>query len=126
MSATLELLLVEDDADLRYVFQRRLERRGFAVTAVADPQTALSAAAERSFHVALVDRTLPSPGGEALLRELRRRDAALPIIVMSGEPAERWADEVRARGAAACLVKPFALDELEAALRSATRTPSPV
>jgi CheY-like chemotaxis protein len=60
--------------------------------------------------VVLLDLTLPSMTGGAVLDELRREHAHLPVIVMTGDPAR--AQGTAARGATACLLKPFNLEAL--------------
>jgi len=112
------LLLVEDDEELRDIFERRLARRGFAVTAVDGPQAALAAAAVQRFVTAVIDRSIAPPGGFALIESLRQSDEALRIVAMSGSPADTWVAEAERRGADVCLLKPFSLSELDDAVRA--------
>jgi len=124
MSTLNGLLLVEDDAELRDIFKRRLARRGFAVTAVDGPQAALAAVADRRFAAAVIDRSIAPPGGFALIESLRRSDETLRIVAMSGSPAETWVAEAEKRGADVCLLKPFSLTELDEALRTTPSGPA--
>ncbi len=58
ITAALEILLVDDDDPLREMLSRSFEREGHRVTAVADGQSALDAAAERPFDIVLLDVAL--------------------------------------------------------------------
>ena len=81
-ASTLEILLVDDDRPLREMLTRSFEREGHRVTAVADGQAALDAAADRPYDVVLLDVALGAgPTGYDVARTLRsRRDwRLLPI-----------------------------------------------
>jgi PAS domain S-box-containing protein len=84
------LLLVEDEPGVRKVLAALLRRAGHAVTEAPDAAAA-EAAFERDgpFDLVLSDIAMPGPlQGDALARALRRRSPGLPIILMSGHPAE--------------------------------------
>ena len=72
-STALDILLVDDDRPLREMLTRSFEREGHRVTAVADGEAALDAAAERPFDVVLLDVAL----GAGPDRARRRAHAAL-------------------------------------------------
>ena len=88
-STALEILLVDDDDPLREMLSRSFEREGHRVTAVADGDAALDAAAERPFDVVLLDvalgagptRRLPSttrPWARRSTARIRLRSSASP------------------------------------------------
>jgi DNA-binding response OmpR family regulator len=80
----LEILLVDDDKPLRDMLSRSFEREGHRVTAVADGESALRAAADQPFDVVLLDIALgEGPTGHDVARMLRRRRDVVPIIMLT-------------------------------------------
>lgn len=118
----MRLLLVEDDAMIGESLREALRRQGFAVDWVRDGDAAdaVLASAER-FDAVLLDLGLPRRGGLDVLRSLRARGDATPVIVLTARDA--LPDKVAGLDAGAddYLVKPFELDELLARLRAVSR-----
>ncbi|HEV6964124.1 MULTISPECIES: response regulator transcription factor [Roseateles] len=118
----MRLLLVEDDAMIGDSLREALRRQGFAADWVRDGQAAdaVLSSGER-FDAVLLDLGLPRLGGVEVLRALRARGDATPVIVLTARDA--LADKVAGLDAGAddYLVKPFELDELLARLRAVTR-----
>jgi urea transport system substrate-binding protein len=84
------------------------------VVSAASGQEALDAVARKRPLVILLDMRMPVMDGWAVARALRGQGITVPIVVMTAaESAKRWADEVGAEG---YLAKPFALDDLLAAV----------
>lgn len=69
----IELLLVDDDADLRSDVASYLALRGYKVQACADGEEALSHADRRAFDVAILDLAMPGMGGLEVLQRLKVR-----------------------------------------------------
>jgi CheY-like chemotaxis protein len=77
------ILLVEDDPDLALFATHVLTRRGrFAVTHTPDPATALTLAADGSFHLVFADLDLPVMSGLELIAALRRQAPRLPVVLL--------------------------------------------
>lgn len=120
-------LLIEDDPTIAEFVLRGLREAGFAVDHQADGESGLAAALERPYDVAIVDLMLPKRDGLSLIDELRRRGAAVPVLILS---ARRSVDD-RVKGLQAggddYLTKPFAFAELlarvQALVRRASRSP---
>src|SRR3954468_9394475 len=101
---------------------RSFEREGHRVTAVPDGDTALDAAAERSYDVVLLDVALgPGPPGHDVARMLRSRRDVVPIIMLPALDSE--ADAVQGLEAAAddYVTKPFGLAVLRSRIRAVLR-----
>ncbi|HEX8026087.1 MAG TPA: response regulator transcription factor, partial [Candidatus Limnocylindrales bacterium] len=114
------ILLVEDDEPTRSALVRELVAHGFAVDSVADGRTALERWEARRPDVILLDLGLPDIDGLEIIRRVRR-DAATPIVILSGRFEEREKVEALDRGADDYVTKPFGSDELQARLRVALR-----
>jgi DNA-binding response OmpR family regulator len=120
--SALEILLVDDDQPLREMLTRSFEREGHRVTAVADGQTALDAAAERPFDIVLLDVALGGgPTGHDVARMLRSRRDVVPIIMLTALDSEADAVQGLEAGADDYVTKPFGLAELRSRIRAVLR-----
>src|SRR4051794_34597867 len=87
--SALEILLVDDDQPLRDMLTRSFEREGHRVTAVADGDAALAAAADRAYDIVLLDVALGAgPTGHDVARMLRGRRDVVPIIMLTALDSE--------------------------------------
>ncbi len=109
-----QILVVEDDPDLRVTLRQALTAAGYAVDTAADGQTALAAVAGRSYALMVLDLGLPQIDGLDVLRRLRAGQNAVPVLVLTAR--DGLEDRVLGLklGADDYLAKPFELEELEA------------
>jgi len=114
------ILVVEDDAETRRAIARDLSARGYAVVEAADGHDALRHWEQRRPDLVLLDLGLPDVDGGEIIRRIRR-EAATPIVILSGRYEEREKVEALERGADDYVTKPFGVDELNARLRVALR-----
>jgi len=122
----LDILLVDDDDPLRDMLSRSFEREGHKVTAVADGQAALDAAAERPFDIVLLDVALGAgPTGHDVARMLRSRRDVVPIIMLTALDSEADAVQGLEAGADDYVTKPFGLAELRSRIRAVLRRADP-
>ncbi len=115
----LRILLAEDDASVGRSLRRLLEQIGHSVTLCVDGRTALDAYRAGEFDVVLSDLAMPGMGGLELLRELRAYDPDARVLVLTGQTTGSQIDEARRLGALEVLRKPFELEEVLRAIRSA-------
>lgn len=115
------VLLVEDDAALRFAIQRALRSAGYRTVVADTGPKGLEAAMADPPDVVLLDVMLPGMNGFEICEELRRMDADLPIIMLTAKGEET--DKVRGLriGADDYLVKPVGVDELLARIDAALR-----
>lgn len=117
---SLSILLVDDDADVRFAVGKLLSQASHRVTAVADSKHAHDAMARTQFNVILTDMLLEEGDATEILRTARRVQRNARLLVMSGGSA--WLDRSYcaklglAFGATASLLKPFTNEELLAAV----------
>ncbi len=114
------ILVVEDDAETRAALVRELASGGYTVVEAPDGRTALERWAARRPDLVLLDLGLPDMDGLTLVGTMRR-EAATPIVILSGRYEEREKVEALDRGADDYVTKPFGVDELRARLRVALR-----
>ncbi len=117
----MRLLLAEDDAMIGEAVRTGLKRHGFVVDWVKDGVAAEQALAAETYDACLLDLGLPRKEGLGVLRGLRARGAALPVLVLTARDAITDRVEGLDAGADDYLVKPFDLEELAARIRAVTR-----
>jgi two-component system response regulator QseB len=117
----MRVLLAEDDPMIGASVRAGLRQDGFAVDWVRDGSAADAALAERVHDLVLLDLGLPGKQGLDVLRALRRRGDARPVLILTARDAV--ADRVAGLDAGAddYLVKPFDLNELAARIRALLR-----
>ena len=120
----MRVLLVEDDRMIGASVRDALSREQFAVDWVLDGRSALAAAQDGTYDLALLDIGLPQLDGIGVLRALRARRDATPVLVITARDTPT--DVVRGLDAGAddYLTKPFDLDVLLARVRALARRAS--
>jgi two-component system KDP operon response regulator KdpE len=114
------LLIVEDDDAARHALATYLRKREYRVEEAATAVDALRAWGGQRPDVMLLDLGLPDLDGVEVIHRIRR-EAATPIIVLSGRGEERDRIAGLEAGADDYLGKPFAVDELNARIRALLR-----
>jgi two-component system KDP operon response regulator KdpE len=121
---SLNVLLVEDDRELRQTLCEALRVEGYEVqpaASLADARALMrQALAHGRLDLVLLDLGLPDGEGEQLLAELRAGHGT-PVIVISARPGDEQKIRLLDTGADDYLVKPFSLGELLARMRVALR-----
>ena len=117
----MRLLLAEDDRMIGASIERGLKQDGFAVDWVQDGRAVELALAENVHDLLVLDLGLPRKEGLDVLRAMRRRGDARPVLIVTARDAV--SDRVAGLDAGAddYLVKPFALTELAARIRALLR-----
>jgi two-component system nitrogen regulation response regulator NtrX len=120
----LEVLVVDDEADIRELVAGVLEDEGYSVRCAADSTAALDAVEERRPSMVLLDVWLKGSklDGLELLQELKRRDPTLPVLLISGHGNLDTAVAAVREGAVDFIEKPFEAERLLYLVRKATQT----
>ncbi|MFF6910538.1 winged helix-turn-helix domain-containing protein [Streptomyces sp. NPDC012389] len=115
------MLLVEDDANLRFGVAAALRAAGLAVDEAVDLPQADEALFVTAYDCAVFDRMLPSGDAAVYVEQLRRDGRAVPVLFLTARDTVADRVEGFARGGDDYLVKPFAVPELVARVRSLCR-----
>jgi len=118
------LLLVEDDPMIGEAIRTGLRRDGFTVDWVHDGESAERVLRTEEFDLLLLDLGLPRKNGLQVLRTLRTRHDALPVLIITARDAVSDRVQGLDAGADDYLVKPFDLNELAARIRALLRRQS--
>ncbi|MBF5041611.1 sigma-54-dependent Fis family transcriptional regulator [Aggregicoccus sp. 17bor-14] len=116
------ILVVDDDAALRYTLREILESEGHRVAEAADGEEALARFAEEPFALVVTDLRMPRLDGMELLRRLQAQTPAPRVVLVTAHGSERQAVEAMKAGAYDYFRKPFETDELLAVVGRALET----
>jgi DNA-binding response OmpR family regulator len=116
-----KIVVIEDDPSILRGLQLNLGMEGYLVRSAADGETGLALARTEKPDLVVVDVMLPRMGGLEVVRELRREDPDLPVLILSAKGQE--SDKVAGLqfGADDYMVKPFGLKELLARIDALLR-----
>src|SRR5579862_1869487 len=107
------VLLVEDKAELRAMLRKFLERAGYTVDEAPDGSAAIDKVRARRYLLVISDLKLPGNSGIDVLREARKVDAHLPVILVTAYGSVEEAVTAMKEGAFDFIQKPVDLDHLK-------------
>jgi two-component system response regulator AtoC len=106
------ILVIDDEPNLRHVLTVVLEKAGYTVTSAADGEEALSLTETKPFDIVLCDLRMPRMDGLAFLKQAATRGLDAAIIMMSAYGSIDTAVDAMKLGAADYISKPFKPDEI--------------
>src|ERR1700723_2475269 len=106
------ILIVEDEAKMRRLLELNLGDDGFATVSAGDAETGLKLLREHPIDLILTDLKLPGMNGLEFLQTVKRRNAALPVVVMTAFGSVETAVDAMKAGASDYVLKPFSLTEM--------------
>src|SRR6266478_5261236 len=107
-----KILVVDDEDSIQMLLKEALTAWGYHVTCVGTGVKALDAMQGQLFDAALVDIRMPEMDGLTFLREVKRQDESIEVVIMTGYPTVSTAVEALKEGASDYLPKPLIMDEL--------------
>jgi DNA-binding response OmpR family regulator len=118
MTAAANILIVDDEAGIRFFLEETLKRDGHRVVAVESGEAALEAMATQEFDLALIDLKLPGIGGLDVLAHLRQQSPDTAAIMLTAYASLDTAVEALRQGAHDYLFKPCKTVELRESIRT--------
>ncbi len=111
------ILVVDDEAIIRETLEEALSAGGYVVETAEDANQALVKLGQRRFAVVLTDMHMPGgPSGLELLSEVRRLDATMMVVIITGFATLETSISALKRGAYDFIQKPFKIRDIEAVL----------
>ena len=117
-----QVLIVDDEPNLRKILAAQLSRDGYDVMTAEDGEQGLAALRDHHIDLVVTDLKMPKVDGMALLREALRLDPDLPVVMITAHGTVDTAVEALKIGAFDYLTKPFDKDEVRAIVGKALRT----
>lgn len=118
------LLIAEDDAVSRKLFSEWLAQDGYHILDVGDGEAALDVIRQEPVDVLLTDVVMPGMNGISLIERAREFQPSMKVIIMSGQNTPDTVIGAFRNQACDFLPKPFTLDELRDAVRTAVEQTS--
>lgn len=118
------ILVVEDEPRISSFLTKGLRAQGFVTELAEDAATALARARTETYDLVVLDLGLPDRDGLDVLRELRRLDVRVPVIILTAREGVTHTVAGFESGADDYVVKPFSFEELLARIRARLR-PAP-
>jgi DNA-binding response OmpR family regulator len=109
---TLNLLLVDDEAEFVRTLAERLQLRGFEIRTAGDGEEAMSRIGDHRPDMVVLDVMMPGIGGLEVLRQIKLEHPQLPVILLTGRGSTADGMEGMRLGAFDYLMKPIDIDEL--------------
>jgi len=116
-----QVLVVDDEANMRKVLSALLRRDGYEVQTSSDGQEALSILAEHHIDIVITDLKMPRLDGMGVLRHVIGRYGDLPVIVITAHGTVDTAVEALKLGAFDYITKPFDKEEMRRVVAKAAR-----
>jgi two-component system response regulator TctD len=113
------VLLVDDEVALARVFARALSAAGFDVALALDGVEALARLVAEPYDIVVTDVCMPRMSGLRLLDSIRGLRPDVPVVLMTAQLDPQTYERARELGSVRYLLKPFKLEQLENAVRSA-------
>lgn len=111
-----KILVVDDEVQICRILKEHLTLRGYAVFTAHNGIDALEVFKEKSPHVVLLDVMMPKMGGIDTLREMKKLDPSVGIIMVTATLDEAVIDEALKLGAHDYITKPFKLNQIETSI----------
>lgn len=111
------VLLVDDNADFRLVFQRKFADLGYQVVTVGDGVRGLQVVMEQPIDVILLDWNLPHRNGLETLRLIRSITKEMPVVIITAFIDDAAIEDARRLGVSDILYKPMGIKTLAHTVR---------
>ncbi|MDX2192330.1 MAG: response regulator transcription factor [Gemmatimonadales bacterium] len=119
----MKVLVVEDDRTVGEYVERGLAEQRWSVDLVGDGLEGLRLASDGRYDLVILDLRLPGMSGFEVLRTLRDRGVATPVLVLTAQDAVDFKVQALRAGADDYVTKPFAFEELLARAEAVARRP---
>ncbi|MBC8548567.1 MAG: response regulator [Candidatus Brocadiales bacterium] len=118
----INILIIDDDKDICATLKKVLTLDGYKVKTLSKPETALRELQKNTYHLIILDLKMPEIKGEDLLREIRKLDEDISVIILTAFPSVDSAVVALQSQVYDYIKKPFKNSELRDKIRSAMKS----
>ncbi|MDD2353782.1 MAG: response regulator transcription factor [Patescibacteria group bacterium] len=122
----MKILLIEDDALIASILKKSLNLKLWLLELATDGEIGLKLALRGTYDLIILDLSLPKKSGQDVIKEIRKRDLKIPIIILSVKSEIRDKKKLFSLGADDYLTKPFICDELIMRIEALLRRPQKI
>ena len=117
----MRILIVDDDRAICDYMQTLLERDGYQVKTMSDPTGVTAELKKTDYHLVILDLMMPKRDGIEVLREIRKQDKDIAVVIFTGYPNLDTAVASMKLDAVDYIKKPFNVDEFRAVIARVMR-----
>ncbi len=117
----MRILIVDDDRAICDYMQTLLERDGYQVKTMSDPTGVIGELKKTDYHLVILDLMMPKRDGIEVLREIRKQDKDIAVVIFTGYPNLDTAVASMKLDAVDYIKKPFNVDEFRAVIARVMR-----
>ena len=117
----MKILIVDDDRAICDYMQTLLERDGYQVKTMSDPTGVTPELKKNDYHLVILDLMMPKRDGIEVLREIRKQDKDIAVVIFTGYPNLDTAVASMKLDAVDYIKKPFNVDEFRAVIARVMR-----
>ncbi len=118
----INILVIDDDKDVCEFLKKVLTEDGYNVNILTNPNRALHKMKAKTYHLIVLDLKMPHIRGEDLLKQIRKVNSDISVIVLTAYPSVDSAVQTLRNNACDYLKKPFKIDELRGTIKNALRS----
>ncbi len=119
MHTEYSVLIIDDEKDFTELIGEILSRFHYQVDKVTESKNAMSMILQNTYDVVLLDLIMPERKGIEILQEIKKYDAHIPVIVLSGDDRSNILEQAMQLGAFDFILKPVAWSRLEITIKNA-------
>jgi DNA-binding response OmpR family regulator len=113
----MNVLIIDDDADVKEFLSGFVKNEGHLADAASDGEVALSFLKENKYELVLLDLKMPELNGVETLRYIRKSYADIPVVIITAEKECESIKAVKKMGIIDIIYKPFNIEDIRHALK---------
>ena len=117
----MKILIVDDEVGVARLLAESIRLQGHEAIVAGNGEEGLALIEQKHPDAVFLDVVMPEVSGIEVLRRIRERFHALPVIIITGNASSQQIDEARRLGITDCIEKPFGLKGLDHAIESVGR-----
>jgi DNA-binding NtrC family response regulator len=118
----INILVIDDSKDLCATLKKLLTKDGYNINTLTRPIQTLKVLKKKTYHLIILDLKMPKINGEDLLKEIRKVNSDISVIILTAYPSLKSAVETLKNDAFDYVKKPFKIDDLRNTIKKALRS----